>query len=279
MKRVATWGVLPVLLLVLFLTGCAGSHPGRAITDVNDLKNSRIGVNLAWESDYLFTENRKDGADIYRFDTVAEMILALRYHKLDAIATDDLLMPMVMNQISGLKVLEPEAGRCGYVAYMSPDKEKYLASFNTFVKDYTKSPEYQDHMDRLHAFDGIECNSLDIPLTGTGDTLRLAVLGSNFPRAFFDSKTGEAKGFDMEAVSYWANENNYRLDIIQSDYDDAVLGLQNGKYDIAVGYLSDYYRKDCEDAGVLVTEPFDYSGIHLLAATGETMKVSGVLVY
>lgn len=83
--------VLTAMLIIsacLFSAGCGSASEWKydPITDVNDLEGRRVGVNLAWESDYYLT-GRKD-MELVRYDSTSDMIMALKYDKIDAIALD-----------------------------------------------------------------------------------------------------------------------------------------------------------------------------------------------
>jgi ABC-type amino acid transport substrate-binding protein len=77
--------LLMIMSMSLVLAGCGASEwKYDPITDVNDLEGRRVGVNLAWESDYYLT-GRQD-MKLSRYDTTSDMIMALKYDKIDVIA-------------------------------------------------------------------------------------------------------------------------------------------------------------------------------------------------
>ena len=261
--------------LALGLCGCgngASDREYRPITDVNDMEGRRVAVNLAWEADYLLS-GRND-MTLVRYDTFADMILALNYNKVDAFAVDGLVWKVFEANSSGLARVEPPCGSVGYELYFSADREALRDAFNAFLADYRRSEAYADHMARLERFDGRAYVGPELPLTGTGATLKVAVLPDGFPRAFIAAGEDVPTGFDLEALKRFANEADYRLDFYFTSYDDLVHGLRAGSYDLAVGYLSDAYQKDVLAAGLLVSDLLDEIPIYFVEKTREEISVA-----
>ena len=257
------------------LGGCGNREPEweyRPITDVNDLEGRRVAVNLGWETDYLLS-GRKD-LTVVQYDSFSDIILALGYDKVDAFAVDGLVWKVFQANSTGLARVEPPCGSVGYAAYFSADREPLMAEFNAFLADYRQSEAYADHMARLEDFDGLEYVGPEIPLTGTGETLRVATMAEEFPRAFLDVGEDVASGFDLEALKLFANEGNYQLEFYYTVYNDIMQGLRSGTYDLAIGYLSDVYRDEVLDAGVLVSDVLDEIPIYFVEKTQKEISVA-----
>lgn len=260
--------------LALGLGGCGNSkseweyHP---ITDVNDLEGRRVAVNLAWEADYLLS-GRKD-LTLIQYDSFADIILALGYDKVDAFAVDGLVWKLFQVNSNGLHRVEPPCGIVGYTAYFNPERAALMEEFNAFLADYRQTEAYADHMARLEAFDGLEYVGPEIPLTGTGETLRVATSAEEFPRAFLNPGEDVPTGFDIETLKRFANERNYQLEFYCTIYDDLMQGLQAGTYDLAIGYLSDVYREDIVDFGLLVSDSMDEIPVYFVEKTQQDIRV------
>ena len=263
--------VLTALALALLLSGCGSSVERGQITDVNDLEGRRVGVNLAWESDYLLT-GRRD-LELYRYDSLADMLMALNSGKLDAISIDDNSIKVVLSQIDGVEVLEPALGVSGYVAYFSPGEEALLEEFNAFVAQWHSSAEYEDYVCREDAFDGLTFPEAELPPEGTGRVIRAAYNLDGFPRTFLDTLTDEPSGFDIEVVKRWAAARDYRLELVGTSYDDMGQETLTGRYQLCVGYISSFYNDDARTSGILVSDSFAETPIHLCQKSGETINM------
>ncbi len=263
------------LALALSLGGCGNSKPEweyRPITDVNDMEGRRVAVNLAWEADYLLS-GRED-LTVVQYDSFADIILALGYDKVDAFAVDGLVWKVFQANSTGLARVEPPCGSVGYTAYFSADREPLMEEFNRFLEGYRQTEAYADHMARLEDFDGLEYVGPEIPLTGTGETLRVATMAEEFPRAFLEAGEDVPSGFDLESLKLFANEGNYQLEFYYTVYNDIMQGLRSGAYDLAIGYLSDVYRDEVLDAGVLVSDLLDEIPVYFVEKTQKDISVA-----
>ncbi len=263
------------LALALSLGGCGNSKPEweyHPITDVNDLEGRRVAVNLAWEADYLLS-GRED-LTVVQYDSFADIILALGYDKVDAFAVDGLVWKVFQANSTGLARVEPPCGSVGYAAYFSADRETLMEEYNRFLEGYRQTEAYADHMARLEDFDGLEYVGPEIPLTGTGETLRVATMAEEFPRAFLEAGEDVPSGFDLESLKLFANEGNYQLEFYYTVYDDIIQGLLSGAYDLAIGYLSDVYRDEVLDAGVLVSDLLDEIPVYFVEKTQKDISVA-----
>ncbi len=113
LRSTALKGAFVLLLPLLMLTGCQSNWEPNFITDVNNLEGRRVGVNLSWDADYALT-GRKD-MELYRYDSLADMMMALGYDKVDAIAIDDMSYILISKHSTGLKKIEPEIKKTGYL--------------------------------------------------------------------------------------------------------------------------------------------------------------------
>lgn len=233
---------LLVLFLPLLLGGCRSRWKENPVTDVSDLEGRRIGVGIACDTDYALT-GRKD-LRLVRYDELSGILLALQYDKVDVMALDELLWKFTSSRHEGLRLVTPAFASSGYTIYFRSDLKDLRDEFNDFLTRYKASDEYRSFLARLDAFDGKNYNGPDIPLTGTGRVLRVAIDASAFPRSFPEADTGMPSGYDLEALKLFANEYDYRLEFTVSGYDDMIYGLQGGIYDISAGFLSDLRKAD-----------------------------------
>ncbi len=269
-KRAAA--VLLAAMVCFALTGCGAAWRYDPITDVNDLGGRRVGVNLSWEADYYLT-GRKD-LELFRYDTTADMILALNYDKVDALALDGIMWQLMAGLSEGLERVEPAFGETGYILYFSAENGGTAEDFNRFFGEFMQTNEYRDLIRREASFDGLNYEGPDIPLTGTGRKLRVAYDPNNFPRAYLEPGESVPTGFDIEALKRYANERDYQLEFLVSAYDGAMAGLQQGTVDIFAGYLSDVYREEVEASGLFTSCSMDSTPMYFVQKTQREISVA-----
>lgn len=258
--RIALLGVMTVMACFL-LSGCTKEWEYNPITDINNLEGRRVGVNLSWEADYYLSD-RKDMV-LYRYDTTSDQIMALDYDKIDALAMDEIMWKTVESLSTGLEKVEPSFGETGSILYLGSDDKELRDEFNEFLAEYKKTEEYRDYLERVSAYEGIY-EGPDIPLTGTGPVLRVAVMSEGYPRSFWEPGEDQPQGFDMEALMRFANAKNYQLEFALSTYEDGFTGLINGLYDIQIGYLSDIYAFEVENYGLYVSDSMDKNPMYFV---------------
>lgn len=259
-----------ILILISSLSGCsqsAGSNPGNGKVDARN-----VGVVLGWESDILLSGD--NSINVVRYDGMSDLILALRYKKIDAISLDESTLKRFEYSFSGVKIIEPAIGTSGYVALFPPKNKELMADYNSFLDEYMKSPEYKTFLQIKKSYNGYDYPEFDTAPNGTGRSIKVAYTSEAYPRAFEDTETGKIMGFEIEILYKWANERDYRLEFIPSSYFDILNGLRTGRYDMSAGYFSDLYKDDYIRSGLNTSNPHDYEEIYMMIRTGE--KISAI---
>lgn len=246
--------ILAIITIVFLFSGCAQEWHPDPIEDVNDLQGRKVGVNLSWESDYILTP-RKD-MELFRYNATSDMLLALQYNKIDAIAIDLLMWNLLESNSTGLVHIEPAFASAGYTYYISGEDEDIKDEYNAFLKQFKTTDIYKDFLERERSFNGYYEYD-DIPLTGTGRVIKVAAESASYPRCYFDPGEKIPQGFDLEPLKHFANQYNYQLEFHASYYDDIVIGLVNGIYDIGVGYLTEVFRSEITGRNIFLADPFD----------------------
>lgn len=249
-----------ILAICLICAGCGAAAEWKydPITDVNDLEGRRVGVNLSWEADYYLT-GRSD-MELFRYDTTADMIMALKYDKIDAIALDRDSVKLIMNKSKGIEMVEPALAQLGCVMYFGADDEALMKDFNGYLAEFKKTDEYQELLKCLDEYDGGDYIGADIPLTGSGKVINVVADPNNFPRAFVNPGEDVLTGYDVEILKRFANDRGYKLEFTFSDYNDGIIGLRSGFYDVMTGYLCDVYDAEVKNVGINPSDSmYDFS--------------------
>lgn len=260
--------VAPLLFL---LAACSSSWRYDPITDVNDLEGRKVGVNLAWESDYLLSD--RDDMQLFRYDETSDMIMALSYNKVDAIAMDSMSWAMLEKRSQGVEHVEEPFGSVGVIMFFGTDDEELAEDFNSYLKEFKQTDAYRDLVERFDSFDGLTTNSPDIPLTGTGKVINVSLNYTYYPRVWVEPRSDVPTGYDLEILKHYANDRNYQLNFIDSEYLNAIIGLLMGSADVFVGYLSDTYAEEARDIGLYVSDAMYMDPMYFVQKAQENIAV------
>ncbi len=271
--------VLFLCFLLLFVTGCNGQlQSARLIRDVKHLDGRKIGVEISTASDYLLSP--RDGKDLflYRYDTTADMLMALYYRQLDAAVVGSMEWEMLNSSCKGLRHFPDSIGTDKSIMYVSPEFPELCDEFNTFLREFKKTDTYADLVNRQETFDGQNYVwNPDLSMIGNGETICVAfTVDDMYPNCFITSE-GHPSGFDVELMVHFANAYNYRIDFVPTSYDDLSSGIWRRGYQMVFGGLSTGYAEDAQRAGVLCTDSYYDSPMYLVEIDDyEALRQSGI---
>lgn len=236
----------------------------RPIQDVNNLEGRKVGATLGWASDYILTEREGKDLLLYRYDTVADMLMALCYHQIDAMALDYTNWKLVNSMQPGLKIVEEPIQQVNYLHYVSGKRPDVYKKLNAFIEESLKDGTCENLQNELKLFDGDNYEwPKGLKSTGTGDTLRVACMMDGYPYDFVEPD-GSVAGYEVEFMTRFANEYNYRLEIVPTSEDDLYMGVATGLYDISMAAIADVYAREAESMGVYATTPYFHEGLYLV---------------
>lgn len=241
----ATAALAGMLCLLILLTGCNELKNARPITDVDHLEGQRVAVALAWGPDYLLT-GRED-LTLVRYNTVADMVTALCYQRVDALAVEDVLVSHIMSAVKGVSRVEQPITTDWIAAIFSTEQEALMLQFNEFVAQFRGSPEYEELLVRSKSEDGYQFRPVEVPPGGR--TIRVGVADDNYPFSYLNMVTGKHEGIDIEVASLFAAACGYEVEFCGGSWTSMELGVHYHQYDMGVSGVSDLYRQDYEYGG------------------------------
>ncbi|MGN0619864.1 MAG: transporter substrate-binding domain-containing protein [Ruminiclostridium sp.] len=258
-------------VLVLFcISGCSRKTTYQPITDVNDLGGRRVGVNLVWSADYMLS-GRED-LTLVRYNSVANLVMALRYGQVDAIATERPFAHEIINCVSGLRIVEPTAANDKLVAAINCERTDVLEDFNQFASDFYGSEAYTELYGRLNS-DSYEYKKVEP--TGGEKPLTVGLVTDAYPLAYIDSESGEFAGSEVEVVTRFANEYGYSIEFVGGVFSTVEMGIVDGEFDLAIGTFIESARVDAELTGaVCFSQPYmQFEIVFIEIADPDNMKV------
>lgn len=252
-----------LLTLGFLLTGC--SEVKREPLMKENLAGKRIGVIIGYSTDYILTKSDLN-LDIYRYDSYADMQLALRFSRVDAAA-------MEMDEAYVFCRIEPDyeiglvAKKDLEYAYMfSSDRPELLAEFNKFIREFKKTDEYADMLRRVEASAEAPFVSKKVKNTATTDrVLKVAAFDGWEPVSYKNATTGEWEGCDVELITHFANHIGAKLELRDMSWDQTLIEIGKGSIDLILCPDSLLMAKDLEMNGnITMSDPVFLKDIVLI---------------
>lgn len=231
---------LVMVFIICLLTGCVKNDKVHKIKDVHHLDGQRVGVALAWGPDYLLTG--RDDLKLVRYNTVASMITALCYGRVEALAVEGAFAPEILNCVEGIRRLEEPIATTGLVTIVPTDHEALMEEFNDFVTEFQTTPQYLDLMERSRDEDGYVYQ--EVAYTGGDRLLKVGVADDNYPFTYINFTTGEYEGIDIEVLRYFANAYGYEIEIFGGTWESMSMGVAYKTYDMGISGISQLYEED-----------------------------------
>lgn len=270
MKRLAA--ILVLVVFLVSLSACGGQLTAAEPLDASRLQGHRIGVLLSWSPDYILED--MGGIELFRYDCLSDALLALKYGRIEALAMDFSDAVYLCSVQPAYEILNPPVALDQYVIFINNKRPDLLRQFNEFAKDFIDSTDSKELQGRLQGIAQAPFVPRTIPAHTEGPKINIAILAVAMPYTFFDLKTGESYGSDVEVARHFAWKYGYQANFIDSDWTGAIANLTTGKADIFFCALSDYYRQDVElSHTALVSAPYFPTSIHLVVV-GDRTKIS-----
>ncbi len=231
--------VLPILLLCLFLAGCAEKGGNNeAITDIRQLDGQAIGV-MTGSSFDVHTDNLIEDADKQYYDRLPDLALAVEQGKIAGFLMDE--------PIARVLCLENQA-----VTYL-PDvlvEENYAAAFSKTERGAALRDEYNEFLAQIKADGTIE--EIDGIWLGADESKKVIEDWTSFPaengvirmavktdmEPFSYVKDGQIVGYDIDIMVRFCKAYGYGLEVTGAEISSIFAGLATGTYDVSATGLT-----------------------------------------
>jgi len=222
--------IIPLfLVLTLLSTGCSKMVHQQLTMD--NLVGKRIGVMNGYSSDYIFCmdEYKNYKLQLYRYDYYSDMVLALRFNRLDAAAMENDEAYVFCRLDSHFVIgLEP-ATHLEFGYPFNSEDPQFLNDFNNWIKEFRKTEDYADIERRVKAslYAPYQAKKVENQIT-TDRVLRVAGFNGWEPVSYINTETHEWEGSDVELITRFANSLGSKVEIIDMSYQQMLMELSNG---------------------------------------------------
>jgi len=248
-KKLIIKGCCLFLSLCFLLTGCVKTK--EPLTRDN-LAGKKIGVLLGYSTDYILSGSEYD-LDIYRYDTFADMLLALRFNRIDAAALE-------MDEAGVFCRIEPEyeigltvLKQVEYGYLFKSDRKEILEQFNLFIQEFKETAEYADLVRRTELTAETPYEPKEVKNTATTDrVLKVAAFDGWEPISYINASTGAWEGCDVELITHFANSIGAKLELIDMSWEQILIEIVLGSVDMVLCPESLLMAKDFEKKGDII---------------------------
>ena len=113
---------------------------------------------MAWSADYMLSS--REDIEVVRYNTVADLVMALRFKKIDKAAMERPFAVEVLNCVDGLRIIDETIATDGLVFAVNNEREDLLNELNEFFSRFKESKEKKELFERLNSTEGYEYHKI-----------------------------------------------------------------------------------------------------------------------
>ena len=202
---------------------------------LDELAEGRIAVFNGTAHD-LFVTKTFPKAQVMRFNSQADFVLAVKLGKADAAITDDILIREIVKSNPDLTVLADDFFDTDIAAAFRKGDTERRERFDRFVTD-ARAEGLLDAIQARWLTDPERAIMPDIPLPERGETIRV---GTSYliGLPYVSEADSRPIGHDVELLQRFAAREGLVLDIIPMEFDALIASLAVGKIDMIMARLS-----------------------------------------
>lgn len=224
-------------LLTVLMVSCAGnqSKDKASYQFIEDLQGARVAA-LMGSAEEAYLEKRFPDKSIGRYETLTDLVQALKQHKVDAIGMDGYCTPYLNLVLGGgLVALDDSMGSMGICAAFPQGEQAELRhQFNQFIQELKQSGQHAKIVDKwINHSELAEMPKLELPTEG--DVIRVATCPTLPPTSFLQDN--KSAGLDMELLQLFAVYVKRPIKVENLNFSSLVTSLCTKKVDMVMSSL------------------------------------------
>ncbi|MBN1769491.1 MAG: ABC transporter permease subunit [Prolixibacteraceae bacterium] len=198
------------------------------LLSIDNIDDKKMGTMLGSIHGKYARENYPD-AKILQFQTVSDMLTAIKAQKIDVAFFEDASLSEVTSNHSEIGALKRNLFTAPIAAAFNPQNDKLKAQYNTFLKEIKANGVYDDVYSRwieqkLREQPEITVNSPDGKLT--------VGISSDVGFPYMGMKDGRYIGFDVELAQRFASYLGKEFVLADMPFSSLIAALSSGKIDL-----------------------------------------------
>lgn len=196
---------------------------------LNDIADKTVAVYAGTIHDSFVAENYPT-AKISRYNSPADIILALKMGKVDAAFLDLVGAKVMLKSNPDIGILTEDALSLPLAVGFRKDNPKLREEFNEYLKEIKSDGTYDKMFNRWFVEDPEQAAMPNFAFDKDSPSITLAVAVGDLPNSAIVN--GEHVGFDVELIKTFAHRKDYNLKINTMEFGSLIVALSSGKADI-----------------------------------------------
>lgn len=196
---------------------------------LDDIGDKRVGIFTGTVHD-AFIEKKYPQAQIFRFESTADMMMSLKSDKIDAAMFDLITARLIMKHNPDLGLLSDQVLDMPLGVGFNKNNPELLKDFNAFLKEIRADGTYKQLEKRWFEEDAEEAVMPEFPEISTGKKVVAGVSVEDLPYVAY--MNGKYVGFDIEMLRLYAQRRKLQLEIVPMEFPSLVAALAAGKVDL-----------------------------------------------
>lgn len=268
--KIGRFFCLFVITLLLLCSACAFAGENKTKGSLNDLDGRPFGMLVGVPDWDLRVKERFKHSSVIYYNTVADLVLALKAGKIDAFVIDEPIIHCIMADDPQLTYF-PEALQRDNYAFILPGGHSGLAKkFNVIMDRLTKDGTISRLKEKWFSKDYKQASSVPYSKTGNKGTMIFLTDSENPPLSFYRNETTVGLEVDIAAMIF--AEMGYGMEIRTQEYSTIVPSLIAGKGDIGGAMFTITSERDKQ---VVFSLPY-YTGGSVVAVRADDKDKIGL---
>jgi len=196
---------------------------------LDDISDKRIGIFTGTVHD-AFISKKYPKAQIFRFESTADMMMSVKSGKVDAAMFDLITATLILKHNPELGLLSDDVLNMPLGIGFSKNNPRLREDFNTFLREIRGNGIYDTIYKRWFVEDAEEAVMPAFKEPVDGKKLVVGVSVDDLP--YVAIMNGEYVGFDIELIRKFAETRNYQLEIVMMEFPSLVAALAAGKVEM-----------------------------------------------
>ena len=250
--------------VLLVVKPSAGAQPASSgagmqakLATPDDLKDKRIGT-LLGTTHSIYVIQHYPKATLQEFITTADLMLAVKAHKVDAALYDSESLRSAMRDDASIGAMKDNLFTFDVGVGFNRRQAPLRVQFNAFLATIKKNGVYADMLKRWMEQGDSVMPQLALPTSGT--PINVAVSDVGLP--FVAVKDNLLAGFDIELITRFAESVGRPLKFSNMDFGSLIAAVSSGKSDMLISsvYITEERKKQVD-----FSDPYFSMGTQIFA--------------